>query len=481
MHIRALILLSVVVLGTSCRYRDPSVDLLESELRWMEDQVYMLEDELESKSAQLAASRVSVESSSLPTLALPTSAVHSYVAPTPDYTIMMGDEGSVDLPPLAAPRMDPPVTDAPSIDIPSAQPSTRSPVTGGAGGYSTTEPSIDLPPDDSSRTDALDSGNGNSSVPEYQIIEPAIEFPANNGGSGPTSNVPALLEPSHSTLAPPGDASPSMGSASGDNVRLQSFFNDVTPTRQSKNGSTELDAHVTHIVVQGEITTAYDFDDKPTEPGLLVVVEPRNSDGRYVSLAGPISVVVLDGNLRGSGARIARWDFDAADARRRIRKSARGRGVHLVLPWPEGAPESDALHLFVRYTTVEGRSLESDELLKKGRSSERWNATRRASKRGWLGTNPMRGVRISTSPIKALPIANPGDIQLRPIPQTARDVRTASYDTPLKRSSFSTVPLAPRNASDRESAALRTRPPVENRLEMPAVRNIQRPEWKPYR
>ena len=45
------VLLGLVLVG--CRYRDPSIDLLEGELRWMEDQLYMMESELEGACREL--------------------------------------------------------------------------------------------------------------------------------------------------------------------------------------------------------------------------------------------------------------------------------------------------------------------------------------------------------------------------------------------------------------------------------------------
>ncbi|MEM7311725.1 MAG: hypothetical protein AAF497_01110, partial [Planctomycetota bacterium] len=45
------LLLSLAAVG--CRFRDPSIDLLEGELRWMEDQLYMMEGELEGACREL--------------------------------------------------------------------------------------------------------------------------------------------------------------------------------------------------------------------------------------------------------------------------------------------------------------------------------------------------------------------------------------------------------------------------------------------
>jgi hypothetical protein len=48
----------VVLLGISgCNFRDPSVDMLEAEIRWREDQLYMLEDQLALYEAQIDSCR----------------------------------------------------------------------------------------------------------------------------------------------------------------------------------------------------------------------------------------------------------------------------------------------------------------------------------------------------------------------------------------------------------------------------------------
>ena len=49
-----------------CMAPDPSVELLEGELRWMENQLYMLEDELQQKCDQLADCRANIGSGCAP-------------------------------------------------------------------------------------------------------------------------------------------------------------------------------------------------------------------------------------------------------------------------------------------------------------------------------------------------------------------------------------------------------------------------------
>jgi hypothetical protein len=57
MNTRCALWLTMVLAMAGCRTPDPSVDLLEGELRWLEDQLYQAEDEYRLKCAQLASCR----------------------------------------------------------------------------------------------------------------------------------------------------------------------------------------------------------------------------------------------------------------------------------------------------------------------------------------------------------------------------------------------------------------------------------------
>jgi hypothetical protein len=121
-----------------------------------------------------------------------------------------------------------------------------------------------------------------------------------------------------------------------------------------------VDAHVTHIVVQAWQAQGKGFDGEERDADLLVCVEPRNADGDAVPLGSQLSLVVLDASQTGEGARVARWDYTASEARRLLKRSPAGHGIHLELPWPDEVPTSDDLHIFARYITVEDEFLEAD-------------------------------------------------------------------------------------------------------------------------
>ncbi|MEX2176790.1 MAG: hypothetical protein WD872_20655 [Pirellulaceae bacterium] len=88
-----------------------------------------------------------------------------------------------------------------------------------------------------------------------------------------------------------------------------------------------------------------------------------------------MSVVVLDPSKSGEAARIARWNFDASATRQKLDGGSAAKGIRLQMPWPATPPQSDRLHLFVRYVTADGRQLQTDReifLSPAGEASHRW-------------------------------------------------------------------------------------------------------------
>ena len=143
-------------------------------------------------------------------------------------------------------------------------------------------------------------------------------------------------------------------------------------------GAGAVDAQVTKVVFNPRLTGGYDLDGLPGDEGLLVVVEPRDANGRYLPLAGPVSVVVLDAEKEGAEARVGRWDFDTVATARVLRNTLLGRGIHLELPWPHTPPEHSRLRVFVRYQTTDGRELQADRdvfVAIPGQISNRWTPT----------------------------------------------------------------------------------------------------------
>ncbi|MGQ9574707.1 MAG: hypothetical protein ACUVUC_05275 [Thermoguttaceae bacterium] len=122
-------------------------------------------------------------------------------------------------------------------------------------------------------------------------------------------------------------------------------------------------AEVDRITLNRLLTSGWDMDDRPGDEGIIVVLEPRDAQGRPVAAAAPVSVVLLDRGLPGEAARVARWDLDAQQVAAQFRQMPSGEAIYLELPWPGPPPVHSHLHLFVRYTTRDGRKLEANREL----------------------------------------------------------------------------------------------------------------------
>lgn len=136
-----------------------------------------------------------------------------------------------------------------------------------------------------------------------------------------------------------------------------------------------VDRHVTAIHINPRLTGGYDFDKKPGDEGVMVVIEPRNRNGQYVDETGQLSIVLLDPQKEGKEAYVARWDFEAYEAQEKMKRSLLGKGIHMQLPWPGGYPEHETLVLFVRYETPDGRKIEQKKEIRielPAKVSSRW-------------------------------------------------------------------------------------------------------------
>jgi hypothetical protein len=136
-----------------------------------------------------------------------------------------------------------------------------------------------------------------------------------------------------------------------------------TGNRDSGHGSAAdavADKRVEYIYINPRLTKSEDFDSRPGDDGLTVMIEPRNKNGQFVPKPAPVAIVLLDPSKRDEAARYARWDFEEEVSRKVLRTGTLDRGFHFRVPWPETPPDGDRLHLFVRYTAEDGRKLEAD-------------------------------------------------------------------------------------------------------------------------
>ena len=117
---------------------------------------------------------------------------------------------------------------------------------------------------------------------------------------------------------------------------------------------------VRQITFNQNLTGGYVAEENPAEQGLLVVLEPRDGQGRLLAAPTDVQVAVLDPKLPGPEARVARWNLTAFETAAQLHGGP-DSGIHLTLPWQNNRPKHAKLHLFVRYLTGDGRKVEADQ------------------------------------------------------------------------------------------------------------------------
>jgi hypothetical protein len=118
---------------------------------------------------------------------------------------------------------------------------------------------------------------------------------------------------------------------------------------------------VASIILNRFLTGGIGDQTSSSDQGLLVVVEPRDRQGRTVDAPAEMSVVVIDPAIEGDAARVARWDFTPTETAALFRRSGTSQAIHLLMVWPSDPPKHNNLHLFVRYVTADGRKLQADQ------------------------------------------------------------------------------------------------------------------------
>ena len=240
-----------------------------------------------------------------------------------------------------------------------------------------------------------DSGSQNA-VRGDDLMPPLIQIPGLDDDEPPTLQPPRVDEgqPADDVLPEPAD------DAAMKSPRYQKPTRSIAVTSRAPG-----DPRITHIELNPTLTGGTDFDQKLGDDGLVIVLEPRNADNEFVPLAGPITVVLLDYTKRnqGSAALIGRWKIDAPTVHKLILNDEYAQGIQLRLPWSDLPPENSKLRLDVRYTTADGRHLDTRAdvfVTLPGQFSTRWTPRAPRSRNGYdpLPNNGQAPVNIARQP-----------------------------------------------------------------------------------
>lgn len=194
-----------------------------------------------------------------------------------------------------------------------------------------------------------------SAGPELQAPEtlqaPSIEMPSEPEPSG---TVPDRL------MLPEGDSAPPFNPPTP-RPTATSARRGSAPARRIADPAAS--RNVASVTLSQTLTGGFDVDRQPGHDGIIAVIEPRDSQGRLLEVPASVSVVILDPALSGKEARLGRWDYSPEQVARVLAQNQPGMGIPLEVLWPTAPPQHSTLHLYIRYTTADGRKLETNRVV----------------------------------------------------------------------------------------------------------------------
>ncbi len=186
---------------------------------------------------------------------------------------------------------------------------------------------------------------------------PVLPFPE-PADEVPSPSLPTVEEPESEDEAPrKSPPPPKANDAPSKTARAPSAEGGTAAPRSAKDSR-----QVAQLRIDASATGGYNHDGQPGDDGLEVVIQLLDEGGRPIRAPAEVNLVLLDPNpsLQGDAAHVARWDFTADEVAGAIRAAAGDAGIPLKLVWRNKVPQNEHLHLFVRYTTADGRRLEDD-------------------------------------------------------------------------------------------------------------------------
>jgi hypothetical protein len=197
-------------------------------------------------------------------------------------------------------------------------------------------------------------------LPEPSGVPPLGADPA---GDGPRFGPPAGGSAPPATIAPPTlDGVPPLPDEPGARGASAATSGGSDIKRLSHEESLSAEGRITHLIINPARTACFDGNGDGTSDGVAIVFEPRDADERLVTAGGDVSIVAYDPATPGGpeGAPLAKWDVPSAEALAHFRRTSRARGLHFTLPWQGRPPAGDHVRIYVKLTSFDGQSFETD-------------------------------------------------------------------------------------------------------------------------
>ena len=329
-----------LLLPSGCVTPDPSIDLLEGELRWMEDQLYIMEDQLEQSCQELVACRASKSGQQCNCEESPTQHSKSRSRSNGEHRMRSYDRDDsfeIDSEPEETPGDDP----GDSGKLPSPR------------GESFQNRQIPQLLESPGRE--RDRGEVGFDLDGADTLPPKVDLGgggAANGDDGDDlDNIEGLLDEPEILLPEP-EAAPR-------GVRPEVEFGSPEDTTSS----------VAPLILSDEVkqiqlnAARVSLSQKGVDQEkLLVVLEPQTGRHRYVEMSAPVRVILED--VDHGGVYFHSWEFSAVETGRSLRESQMGRGIHLALDWPDAVPLLESLRVSVAYRRIDGEEVRAQKIIR---------------------------------------------------------------------------------------------------------------------
>ena len=117
------------------------------------------------------------------------------------------------------------------------------------------------------------------------------------------------------------------------------------------------DMRLVEIAFHPTLCRGHNFDQKPGDDGLYLVVTPLNAAGQVVNLTGTLTAVVEDPSLPTEKARIAAWKWTPDQLGETLEPIGTAQGFHLSVPWQKDPPSGRSVMVYLNYAREDGRTL----------------------------------------------------------------------------------------------------------------------------
>ena len=191
---------------------------------------------------------------------------------------------------------------------------------------------------------------------KLMVVPSPISNPPNSNPSQ-SNNVPSLLQKKFPKI---NEGNP-QGAIKRGMIRLPEGskvqFASANEPVANVNPAEIVDKKIVEIAFHSTLCRGNNFDDKPGDDGLYLVVTPINAAGQMLNETGTLTVVVEDATEPKDNGRIAAWEFTSEQLADTLEPIGAAQGFHLSLPWQDKLPNGKVVTVYLRYSNENGRTL----------------------------------------------------------------------------------------------------------------------------